>query len=471
MLFGMRVPFWQWRHGSPVRRGLFYAMLEGGVVSAFLVAMEVWMVPLLQTRLGAAVIVFGLLTLIPQLGMIAISPFARPLIRWFGGPKRATILPCWWQVGILILLCIPLHAAGEPWAVPAAVALVCAFGLTGVVGGPAYVAWVSTFVPRQISGRYQAGRMRLFNLCKLGFAVIFANIAHLLPLDAGPWGMQIILAVAVLSRLVSIWCLERQPVLQPVTRSIPLSGRSAEAATGLRGFLATMTRTDVGRWTLVWSSFMGGVMVAGPFFASYMIARPADGGLGLRDFDYTLLLYISVLARILFYPLVGRMVDLFGAHAVLRLSMTLILMLPVAWALTTQLWILLLNEVVCGIAWAGAEIAIGTLLFSAHQDPERRGELMGYFNTVAATCIVLGTLLGTVLIKLVPPLHGSVYHSIFLISMFVRLPGLFLAMRWLPRLRPMRTDEGSKLVGTLPGVELVSAFGRGLSNLFRRPLD
>jgi len=31
----MRVPFSQWRHGGPVRRGLYFAMIEGIVVAGF----------------------------------------------------------------------------------------------------------------------------------------------------------------------------------------------------------------------------------------------------------------------------------------------------------------------------------------------------------------------------------------------------------------------------------------------------
>ncbi len=467
----MRVPFWQWRHGSPVRRGLFYAMVEGGVVGGLIVAMEVWMVPLLQTRLGAAAFVIGLLTLIPQFGMIVLSPFVSPLIRRFGGTKRAAIQPCWWQIGVLLLLSIPLHMPESPWAAPMAITLICIFGLSGVVAGPAWVAWISGFVPRQVSGRYQARRMRLFNLAKLGFAVLFAGIAHLLPLDQGPWGLQLILLIGALSRVASVWCLERQPYVEARPQHVPLSNRSAEMATGIAGFLRTMTRTDAGRWSLVWASFVGGVMVAGPFFASYMIAPPDEGGLGLRDFEYTLLLYVSVVARILFYPLVGRMVDLYGPRAVLRTCMFLILLLPLAWALTSNLWILLLNEVVAGAAWAAAEISIGALLFAAHPDPERRAELMGYFNTISATCIVLGTSIGTVLIDVIPPILGSRYHTLFLLSIGLRLPGLILGLRWLPGLRRIRPDEGRHLVQALPGVELVSAFGRGLATLFRRPLD
>lgn len=212
-------------------------------------------------------------------------------------------------------------------------------------------------------------------------------------------------------------------------------------------------------------------MVAGPFFASYMITASDQGGLGLRDFDYTLLLYVSVIARILFYPVVGRMVDLFGPRAVLRICFCIILLLPVAWSLTTSLPILLLNEVLAGAAWAAAEISIGALMFASHPDPDRRMELIGYFNTISASCIALGTLLGTVLIDLVPAIAGSRYHSIFLISMALRLPGVILALRWLPSLRPIGPNEGRHLVQALPGVELVSAFGRGLANLFRRPFD
>lgn len=467
----MRVPFSQWRFGSPTRRGLYYAMVEGGVVAGLLVAMEAWMVPLLQTRLGAAAFVIGLLTLIPQMAMIGLSPFTRQMIERMGGAKRAAILACWWQVTLVALLSLPIYHPDEPWAVPMGVVLICAFGLTGVFGGPAWVAWISGFVPRAISGRYQARRLRLFNIAKLGFAGIFAAIAHWLPLASSPWGLQLILGIAVLSRLASIWCLERQPDIVARAKPAPVSQRSAEAATGILTFLGSITRSDIGRWTLVWASFQGGVMVAGPFFASYMIAAPASGGLGLEPFAYSLLLYTSVVARILFYPVVGRMVDLYGPRAVLRVSFIAIFILPVAWTCTGSLPILLLNEVLAGAAWAAAEIAIGALMFAAHPDPVRKAELIGYFNTVSAACIALGTLLGTLLIDLVPPIAGSRYHTIFLLSMALRIPGIVLALRWLPSLRPIGPDEGRHLVQALPGVELVSSFGRGLAGLFRRPFD
>jgi MFS family permease len=467
----MRESFWRWRHGGPVRRGLFWAMLEGGVVSGMFVCLETWMVPLVQDRLLAAAYVIGLLTLIPQAGSILLAPFAGRLIRRFGGNRRVTLLLCWVQILLLGLLSLPLHAAGSAWAVPVAVGLIGLFGLTGVVAGPAWIGWVSGFVPRSISGRYQARRAALFNITKLGFAALFAAIAEFLPPSRSAWGLQIIIAVAVASRILSTWWMSRQPVIERHLPKQAVSSRSAEAASGLGGFLRQLTSSDVGRWTLVWASFMGGVMVAGPFFASYMIARPEHGGLGLEPTAYTILIYTSVLTRIAFFPLAGRLIDTFGPRAVLRLALTGIILLPLPWALTPTLTILIATEVLAGLVWACAEIAIGTLLFSSHPDPERRTELVGYFNTVCASCIALGTLIGTVLVELLPPVLGSSYHTLFLLSAALRIPGLVLAWRWLPGLRPIAPHERADLVEALPGVQMVSSFGRGLAGLFRRPLD
>ncbi|MCS6971136.1 MAG: MFS transporter [Planctomycetes bacterium] len=468
----MRIPFWRWPQHGPVRRGLFFAMLEGAVVSGMFVALEVWMVPLVQTCLAAPAFVIGLLTLVPQLGMLVLSPWTRRIIAWHGGPRAAALVSCWWQIACLALLSLPLHARDAVWALPLAVALISVIGVSNVIASPAWIAWTSTFVPRLISGRYQARRMWLFNIVKLGFAAAFAGCAHLWPLAEEPWGMQAILVCAVVSRLISLCCLAQQPYLERRVALPALSSQRTQlVAAGFTGFLRQLTSSDAGRWTLVWSSFVGGVMVGGPFFASYMIASREQGGLALDPLWYSALIYTSVVARILFFPLVGRMVDLFGARAVLRSAVCIILCIPIPWVLTSNPWWLVATEVVAGIAWAGAEIAIGALLFAAHPDPERRAEISGYFNCIAAAGIIAGTAIGSLLIELAPSWLGNHYHTVFLVSVLLRLPGVLLAIRWLPGLRPLDERERHHLVQALPGVELVSAFGRGLNSLFRQVVD
>ena len=467
----MRLPFSQWRHGSEIRRGLYWAMLEGGVVGAMWVCLEAWLVPLLQQGLGAAVFVIGLVSLVPQIGVIALSPFTGDLVDRLGGPKRATLRSAWWQIGLLALLSVPLHAAGQAWAVPLAVLLICLIGLTGVINGPAWIAWMGALLPAQVSGRYQANRMRLFNAIKLLAAATFALVMRELPAGSGPWGLQLVLLIALLSRLLSLACLVRQPFPgpRPGPRNQPMSRRSAEAAVGLRGFLRTMRDTDIGRWTLTWAAFQGGCAVAGPFFASYMIAQSGQGGLALTPFLYTVLVYTSAVSRIIFYPLVGRMVDLYGPRAMLRASFGFICTIPVVWALTVDLRLIITIEILSGFAWAAAECSIGSLLFACHGDPARRAELVGYFNTVSAAIIAAGIALGTLLIEVLPPLGGSRYHTLFLLSGILRLPGVILALRWLPGLRPLSRSERENLWDTLPGVTAVGSLGRGLMGLFRRP--
>lgn len=467
----MRVPFMQWRHDRQVRQGLYWSMWEGAVVGAMLVCLEAWLVPLLQQRLGASAWVVGLVSLVPQLGVIGLSPLTGRIVARLGGPKRTTLLSSWWQIAILALLSVPLHARGEPWAIPLAVGLISLFGLTGMINGPAWVAWMGALVPAPVSGRYQANRARVFHLTKLVFAGLFAYAMWHLPAEAGPWGLQAVIATAVASRLASLYCLTRQPLPapRPLPSGQPLSARSSEAAVGIVGFVRTMHRTDIGRWTLAWASFQGGCAVAGPFFASYMVSTAAEGGLALSSGMYSLLIYTSAVSRIVFFPFVGRLVDLYGPRAMLRAAFMVILLVPVAWATTSDLVVLVANEAIAGCAWAAAECSIGALLFSCHRDPGRRAELVGYFNTVSAAMVAAGIALGTALIPVVPPLFGSRYHTIMLLSVAMRLPGLVLALRWLPGLRKLTAIELDRLFDHLPAAAVTGSLGRGLMGLFRRP--
>ena len=216
---------------SAVRRGLRFGMLEGAVIAAMFVCMEAWMVPLLQTRLGAAASIIGLLTFIPQLGIVTHAPWAGQMINRLGGNKRAAILVCWLQTALIAAMILPLHVPDAAWAVPFATACICIFGLTGVIAGPAWVAWMGDLIPSQVRGSFQAQRARIFHICKLVSAAAFMGIMHLWPAAHSGWGLQAVIACAILSRLASIWCLRQQPEPMPRPRhaSTPISSRSRNA--------------------------------------------------------------------------------------------------------------------------------------------------------------------------------------------------------------------------------------------------
>lgn len=467
-----------WRRGSAVRHGLAIAVIEGLVVAAMLSFTESFIVPILQKRLDATPSQIGLLTIIPLLGTVFTGIVLGRIIRLLGGNKRAVVLHAVVQALLIAGLSIPLHNPGAPWAVPLGITFAVSIALAGSVGGPAWINWMGQLVPRRIQSRYLAYRNRLVILVKLGFACLFAQILHLLPAETGPWGLQALIAIAVVSRLLSSWLIQVQhdppvrPRTLPATDAIHRSG-----SLSFLGFLRTITRTDLGRWTLVWAVLHFGVMLAGPYFAAYMLSA-APRGLGLSaGWTYVMLIQMAVLVRVAAFPLAGRLVDLFGPAAVLRVAVVGIMVIPVAWAFTTSIPLLLLTEVVSGLCWCMAEVAVGVLLFTCHRDPHERSHLIGYHQAVVNAVAVLGASLGAIALlggvsaeaSLLPKLGDSDFHMLFLLSAVFRLPAVILAMRFLPRLRALRAEESAGLWRLIPGADLTLTLSRGLMGFFRRP--
>jgi hypothetical protein len=373
---------------------------------------------------------------------------------------------------------IPLHHPDAEWAVPVGIILAVSIALAGSIGGPAWINWMGALVPRRLQSRYLAYRSRVVILVKLGFACLFAQILHLLPAEVGPWGLQILIGLAVVSRLWSAWLIHIQH--DPPSRPKALIGTDRHQHSGtlsFAGFLRSITCTDLGRWTLVWAVLHFGVMLAGPYFAAYMLSA-LPRGLGLTPgWTYVMLIQMAVLVRVAAYPVAGRLVDLFGPAAVLRVAVCGIMVIPVAWAFTTSIPLLLLIEVVSGLCWCMAEVSVGVLLFTCHRDPLQRSHLIGYHQSVVNAIAVVGAVIGMVALdtslgatgSLLPALGGSDFHTLFLVSALFRLPAVILAMHFLPRLRALRAEESAGLWRMLPGTELVLTLSRGLTGFFRRP--
>ena len=160
----------------------------------------------------------------------------------------------------------------------------------------------------------------------------------------------------------------------------------------------------------------------------------------------------------------------------LRAAVAGITVIPLFWAMTTQIWVILIAEVISGLCWCSAEIAVGVLLFSCHRDPNERSRLIGYHQSVVNFVAVFGAIGGSVLLAghgdgtpLLPAIGGSSFHTLFILSTLMRLPALVLAVRLLPGLRELRADESAGLWRLLPGTSLVLTAGRGLMGFFRRP--
>nr|MBA3684830.1 hypothetical protein [Planctomycetota bacterium] len=186
---------------SPVQRGLTLASIDGAVIGVMAVVIEVWLVPLLQHRLGASAQAIGLLTIVPMLTASVLGPIVAPIIAALGGNKRALLATIVIQILALALLSLPIHAPDSAWSLPTALTLCIAIASCGAIGNPAWLAWMSDLIPPRIRGRYSSGRMRLYGVVRLVSAVVFMLIMQRwLPEDSAV-GLQILLALGFSSRL------------------------------------------------------------------------------------------------------------------------------------------------------------------------------------------------------------------------------------------------------------------------------
>jgi MFS family permease len=454
---------------SPLQRCLTLAVLEAMVVAGLSVVFEAWLVPLLQKRLGASAQLVGWLTIAPMFASGLLGPVASPIIAALGGNKRTALLTCWVQIAGLALLAAPLWLPGEAWAKPVGMAICIAIIGIGAVGGPAWMAWMGGMIPRHIRGRYHTGRLRLWTLMRLGFAVLFAVIMEHWKAGESAIGLQLVLGIGILSRVASWWLMRQQAELPPKLHPPGSStGRVAlQEARDFASFLRSIARTDLGKWTLVWATLHMGTMLAGPYFSYYWLLRREDGGLGLGD-DYrlyTALLYTSTLTRMLAFPICGRLVDRFGSGAILRLAVIGITVIPLGHALSTSMPVLIATEVCSGLSWCMAESAVGVLLYSCSSDPLHRARLIGYHQSVVCIVIVVASFVGGWLIPRLPELHGSHYRSLFLLSAVLRLPAVVLALRLLPRLHGEAQVRG--LWRLIPGAVPSIVLGRGVVRAFK----
>lgn len=455
---------------NPVRRGLLLATLEAGVVGGMVVVNEAWIVPLLQKQLGASAQIIGLLTTVPMLMAMVFGPIVAPIIAFLGGNKRTAMLTCWVQIIGFILLALPLHFAGAAWALPIGVTLAITINAIGAVGGPAWISWMGDLIPRRVRGRYSSNRARLHHASRIGCALGFAALMNAFVADSAT-GMHLLLAIATLSRLGSLWLMKRQPEPPPRLHDpSSATGRvAAQEARDFLSFLKSINRTEVGRWTLVWAVLHFGCALAGPYFMPYWLEKTDRGGLGLdqQPFLYTMFVYLSTVVRLIALPVVGRLVDHFGPAAMLRIAVAGIMIVPFGWAASTSLNVLVPTEILSGLSWCTAECAVSVLLFGCSSDPQHRARLIGYHQSVCCCAIALSSLLGGFLLTVIPPLDGSPFRTLFAISIACRIPAVLLAIRYLPELKDPQRLTG--LWRLIPGLQPTITLSRGVMRTFRRP--
>jgi MFS family permease len=359
-----------------IRRTLSISILEGcawavmwgfgesfaGPYAVFLNASDFLMSLLctLPIILGACAQLIGA-TLIERLGR------RRPFTAITGGLQSLGYIPLFW-----LPFFFPEH--GAPIAVGLATLLIffCHLGV------PGFNSIMGDLVPEAERGRYFGKRTGMAMLVMLISMLAAGRIVTFFEHRNQVWlGFGVIFSFAMLARAYSAMLLTRyyEPPFHPSSPGTSLS---------LMEFLRQVPRTNFGRFTLGMAVMTGASNISAPFFTQYMI----------RDLHWTkdqfaICTAVLLLSQFIFLRWWGHICDKHGNRATILATSIILPVLPILWTLTQNYHLILVIQVLSGIAWSGFNLATTNFIYDSIPS-DRRHRVFGYYNVINGLFTLIG---------------------------------------------------------------------------------
>jgi hypothetical protein len=213
-------------------------------------------------------------------------------------------------------------------------------------------------------------------------------------------------------------------------------------------FLRNADKNPFGRFTLFVCLFYIAVYLSAPFFAVYQLTI-----LKLDYMTFTFLACASAIASFLSMILWGKYVDRIGSKNVLVTTGFLIPLVPLIYALTTSLPLLIMTELMSGLLWAGFNLSMSTYIFDATDRKNRTREVAEY-TLLLQVATFFGAMAGSGILGLFDRTQPDGYVALFLASAMLRLAVVILFYKALQELRiveiPVKDRLYKKFVSVRP---------------------
>lgn len=330
-----------------------------------------------------------------------------------------------------------------PARVPALLGCVGVYVFIGGLLGPAWNSLMGDVVPAEGRGEYFGRRSRIIILvtfCATSVAGLWLSLfqgtrgegAAFLALFTGAGAIRLYSA--------GLFARHYDP---------PYAGPPADGQDSFAGFLRELPRENFGRFTLFVALMSGAVAIAAPFFAVWM----------LRDLHWSYAQFTaSAIVHQAFQFLAlgwwGRMGDRHGNRTVLVAVSRVLVVLPCLWLLTDNFWLLMVCQMLAGIAWSGYSNAALNFLFDAVPS-ERRPRTVAYYNMIIGVFALTGGLGGGWLASHLPaafalgPMQIELRSALPLVFLISGLSRAMAAAALLPRIREVRAAAEPLPAGAL----------------------
>lgn len=430
------------------RQNSFYKSLrvswkEGSAASFMQYLFDDYIIPF-GLFLGATPVGIGFLVAIPNL----LSSFAQ-----FGAVRAVDIVGgrlkflVWSVMGqALCLLPIAVFACWDfTHRVTALIACVALFRILGSLISTVWGGLTSDYLPPDERGKYFGWRARIIGITGICGSVFGGILLFCFRGLSSAAGFLILFGVAAISRAVS-------GILMARMQDLPVTKRPGDHFTFFM-FLRRFRQSNFVKFVAYVAGITFATNLAAPFFPVYM----------LRDlkFNYFIFMFVhfgALFAGLISFPVWGRHADTVGNARVLKLTSFLIPLIPILWALGSNLGYLFCVEIFSGFVWGGFNLCALNFIYDA-VSPGKRIRCLSYFTFINGIATFLGASLGGFLVERVFPFHGSRILTVFLISGIARLACHFILSRQFHEVR-IPTQKVSSLDLFFSVVGLKPAHGR-----------
>lgn len=373
------------RRESCTRRNLRLSNRDGGWYSVMWSLGES-NIAVFSVALGFAPAVVGLLDTLPRLVGSLLQTVTPRAVAACGSHKRWMVRSATVQALTFIPLLIGALAGAIPlWLLFAVTAVYWASAWSC---GNAWTTFISTVVPRRVRPAYFGQRNRWLNVI-----IVAGTLAGGYMLDLGRRAghqldtLALLFGVACIARLLSAMYLNLQT--EPVP--IPPGQRNVT----IRELVGRYRHAPGGRLLIYRLAVEFALQVAAPFLIPFLLI---ERGLSHDYTKYGMVIAAQILAKAALLPLWGRVANIHGPRALLRLGGLAIVPVPLLWLFDDSFAYMLLVQALTGAALGAYELASFLLVFDAVPESERTS-VMSRYNVAQFTVTFVASLVGAWLLR------------------------------------------------------------------------
>lgn len=345
-------------------------------------------------HLGAPKPLIALLSTLPLLFGALIQPLALGLMsRTRSRPNLLFILILIQSVTWLPLIAIGFMGLSGEQSGFAILAAVTAYYLSGMLAGPVWNSLVGDLIePRN---RVEAfSRRNLYTgFCMLvGFIVVGVLLKYAASRHWALYGFTVTFLIAAVSRFISSIMLKRHP-------NPPYLSSDADYFS-FRQFLEKSYESNFLKFVIFVAVTNFSINISAPFITVYLLRD-----LSLNYTDYSISIAAGFVCQLVVMRRWGTILQDVGSRRVLMISSIGFAVTPFLWLVSAELWWLSLVSGIRGALGAGYQLSVSTFLFDA-VTPAKRARCAAYQSIINNVSIVLGSLVGGLIVSVVPRVEG-----------------------------------------------------------------